>query len=138
MYRTARRSYGPAAALIGLLAILFLPSLFLWSILPLKESVYFFCMAIAILATVWVFRSRTWLGSGVALLLMAASFLAIDSLRVGGVVIALGGLALGLVATVAIRRWFVAVALLVAAPFAVAWTAGQPGVHERILQAMRD
>jgi hypothetical protein len=138
LYRTARRSYGPIPALIGLTAILFLPSLFLWSILPLKESLYFFCMAVLISAASWLFRSRTWIGAGAALVLAAGALAAISSLRAGGLVIAVGGLVIGLAATLAFRWRLVLAMLLLAAPFAAAWTVGRPTVHERILHAVRE
>lgn len=138
MFRIVRASFGPIAAFAGLSASLFLPSLFLWSILPLKESVYFFCTAISISAVVSVARARTWSSAGVGLLLAAGTLVALSSLREGGLVIAVGGLALGLAATLAVRWRLVLVMLLVASPFSAVWALGRPTVHDQVLAAMRD
>ena len=47
LFRLARRAYGSGVALAGLLVVLFLPSLFAWSIAVLKEPPYFLIGALA-------------------------------------------------------------------------------------------
>jgi hypothetical protein len=138
MFRIVRPRFGPIAAFAGLSASLFMPSLFLWSILPLKESAYFFCTAIAISAVVSAARARTWIGAGASLLLAAGTLVSLSSLREGGLVIAVGGLALGIAATLAVRWRFVLIILLVATPFVAVGVLSRPTVHDQILESMRD
>ena len=138
MFRIVRPRFGPIAAFAGLSASLFLPSLFLWSILPLKESAYFFCTAIAISAVVSAARARTWTGAGAGLLLAAGTLVSLSSLREGGLVIAVGGLALGIAATLAARWRLVLIILLVATPFVAVGVLNRPAVHGRVLTAMRE
>ncbi len=58
LFRLARRAYGSGAALAGLLVVLFLPSLFAWSIAALKEPPYFLVGALACSVAVTTMRTR--------------------------------------------------------------------------------
>ena len=138
VYRTVRIGYGRLAAFAGLGAALFLPTLFLWSILPLKESAYFFFMAMTISAVAGFFRSRSWARRAGALVLAGASLVAISSLREGGLVLALGGLTAGLAAALLVRWRLVLLVVVVLAPFAIVRAVATPAIHDRILSGMRE
>lgn len=128
LYRLVRSSYGPAPSLIGLAIVLFLPSLFMWSVSALKESLYFACTAVTLVAAVRIARERTWWRAGVALAVVFAGGAAIESLRPAGRALTLGGIAIGfLVRAVLLRRWLiVAATALVISAAAWATHAGLP------------
>jgi hypothetical protein len=119
LYKQARRSYGPAAALFGLAIVVFLPSLFTWSVSELRESLFLALTTIALMAAVHVVRGRTF---GIKLLSAATigvSLYAIDGVRGGGFGMTLGGILLGYTVRIAsVRRW-IAGALMAAAVAAV-------------------
>ena len=54
LYRLVRTAYTPAAALVGLTLLLFLPTLFAWSISALKESFHLFVGTAALIAAVGI------------------------------------------------------------------------------------
>src|SRR5205085_7386482 len=58
LHRTARRAFGPLAALGGFAVVLFMPTLFVWSISALKEAAYFFLTAMTIAGAMAVVRGR--------------------------------------------------------------------------------
>ncbi len=60
LFRLVRPSLGGLAALGGAAILLFLPSLFIWSISALKEPLYFFVVALNLAAGVAIFRSPRW------------------------------------------------------------------------------
>jgi hypothetical protein len=116
LYRVARPAFGGPAALLGLCLLLFLPSLFAWSISALKEPLFFALMGGSVVATVAVVRARRlgWrIVSGVFLVAAAG---AAQTIREGGFAIAVlgsvGGLVLG---TSIVRPRRVLTALLLAA-----------------------
>jgi len=61
LYRTCRSRFGALPALGGLIVVLFWPTLFVWSISLLKESLYFFAAAAAFAGAVAALRSRRWI-----------------------------------------------------------------------------
>src|SRR5206468_4366951 len=56
LFRIGRGAYGPVAAFGSVAILLFLPSLFMWSIALLKEPLYFAGMAAAVGCTVAALR----------------------------------------------------------------------------------
>ena len=98
LYRVVRPAYGAVAATIGLLLLLFLPTLFAWSVSALKEPPYIFVGAAAFAATIATARARGWFRRLTGVLLLIACAAALQAIRDGGLVIALisvgGGLAL--------------------------------------------
>lgn len=140
LYRVVRSSYGRAAAFVGLTLLLWLPTLLLWSITPLKESLYFSASSLAVVATLRAVRTlnaRRWLRALAACVLAAVAVAVAAKLRGGGLEITLGGLALGLALTpVFLHRRLVVAALLIA-PIAAALAFRQPGIQERVLYQIR-
>lgn len=124
IYRTVRPGFGLPASLIGLGLLLFLPSLFAWSISVLKEPVFFALMAGVVWATVTAARQSSWAVRGLAAGLLLPAALAAETIRDGGFVVAAMGTAGGvLLAYVWSRRRLalvVAVAALVTIP--VVWS----------------
>lgn len=96
LFRTVRRGFGAMPAFAGLAVLLFLPSLFFWSISLLKESMFFMLTAVLIAATLRVLTD--WRPSkALPLLAIAAACLwLLDDLRRGGLALAIAGIVLGL------------------------------------------
>src|SRR5262245_11623991 len=60
LYRVARVGFGVVPALVALATLLFLPSLFLFSISLLKESIYFLLTAAMLASIVRIVGARSW------------------------------------------------------------------------------
>lgn len=96
LYRVTRDTLGPAPALIGLTALLFFPTLFVWSISLLKESLYFTGSALILWAAVVVIRADKWRARMYGVLAALAGAMVIRDLRSGAVWLAALGLTVGL------------------------------------------
>lgn len=116
LFRTVRRGFGPLPALVGLAVLMFLPSLFVWSISLLKESLFFFVTAVLIAAVAQRARAPR-ATTAVPLVVMAAlSLWLLDDLRRGGFLLAAAGITLGLAMRFTLastRRMAAAVILIV-------------------------
>ena len=66
LFRLSRSAFGPLPAFGGLVCVLFWPSLFVWSISLLKESLYFLLGASLLAGAVAIVRRRSWLSAGLA------------------------------------------------------------------------
>ncbi|MBI3402909.1 MAG: glycosyltransferase family 39 protein [Acidobacteria bacterium] len=105
MFRLVRAHCGPRPALIGLLIVTVLPTLFVWSMSPLKEAPYFLLAAIAVWA-VMALRARTWNRGVWAAVAIVAALLAIRSLRYDAATLTAAALAVGVIAWLGVRsRW---------------------------------
>jgi hypothetical protein len=138
LHRLARRAFGVVAALGGLALLLLLPSLFAWSISALKEPMYTFVAALEILIVLAVIRSpRVWQRlAAVAALVIAA--LMLESLRKGGMQVALAGSVGGLLAGAIASRPRLLAASAVIAPIALVAVLNVEPVQARVLQVVRD
>ncbi|HYE87789.1 MAG TPA: hypothetical protein VEA16_15605 [Vicinamibacterales bacterium] len=139
LFRMARTAFGVLPSFIGLMILLFLPSLLFSSVSLLKESLYFCVSAVFITASWWVVRQvhrRDWprlvqLGT-----LSAVSLLILDGLRRGALVLMAGGLLLGLVLWAAgLSRARIVVGAAVAA-LAIAAIVVVPPVHDRFMRGV--
>jgi 4-amino-4-deoxy-L-arabinose transferase-like glycosyltransferase len=138
LYRLARQGYGRAAALLGMVVLLFIPTLFSWSISVLKESLYILLAAIELTCAVYILRARrVWLRVAAAIAVIGCA-VALQSVRVGGHQLVLGGVTLGLAAAVLLTSPRRAVVTLALAPIVVLAVALHPRVQERVLAEVRD
>jgi len=97
LFRMVRRAFGAFAAFGGLTILLFLPTLFFWSISLLKESFYF-VLAIAVLASAAELASAVgWRRRVACLAVLVAAVYALRDVRSGAVELALAGIAAGVV-----------------------------------------
>src|SRR5215470_5702468 len=95
LFRVMRRAFGPVVAFSGLVVLLFLPTLFFWSISLLKESLYFVLTAVVFAAAVAGLSMRSWAVRAALVLAAGAALWALRDLRTGAVILAVGGLAIG-------------------------------------------
>ena len=136
LYRLTRSSLGPAPALAGLTAVLFLPTLFVWSISLLKESLYFTGSALILWAAVVVLRADAWRARVYGALAALAGAMVIRDLRSGAVLLAACGLATGLaIRAVTVSRRLAAAAAM-AVILALASLSIFPAVQGRVIRAL--
>jgi len=104
LYRTVRPAFGPIAALGGLALVLFMPSLFIWSISMLKEPLYLFLAAVSVAAATAVLKASTMSGRLLALIVCVSAALAAGTARTGGHILVGGGILAGVLMAIWIRR----------------------------------
>jgi len=136
LYKLMRPAVGGLAALFGVTVLLFLPSLFVWSISALKEPLYFLLAAINLYAAVQIVRGHSWVVRGLALGGVIAVGLMLQGLREGGLALAVAGVAggFGLAFLAARPRPMMVSALVV--PILVVVALSRPGVQERAWSVM--
>jgi hypothetical protein len=128
LYRLVRASYGPVPALAGFAYLLFLPSLFMWSVSALKESLYLLLTSMVLVNAIAAARSRSLAARISAAVVVLGVGSSLETLRAGGRAIALGGSAFGYaLRIVSLRRWAVGAACGLALVAAGAtWQKGLP------------
>ena len=133
LFRLVRPSLGALAALGGLVVLLFLPSLFIWSISALKEPLYFFVVSLNLLAAAAVLRSERWWQRALALLAVMVGGYLLQSIREGGLAIAGAGLVGGAVLSFLVRRPRLLLAAAISVPLVTAIALTRPAVQARAL-----
>lgn len=135
LYRVVRPSFGKPASLLSLTLLLFLPSLFAWSISVLKEPVFFAVMATVVVLTVTAGRRGSWLLRLSAAVVVAVAAILAETIRDGGLVVAGVGTAIGVIAAFCLARprALAAVAVVAIAFAPVVWSQG--AVQDRITAA---
>ncbi len=137
LFRVSRRAFGPGVGLAGLLVVLFLPSLFAWSIAALKEPPYFLVGALACAMTVTAVRTPSpWRRVAAIAFVVGAAFCQ-QAVRDGGLIIAALGLGGGVAIAVLATRPRVAFACAVAIPIVVGGLLTRPSVQLIATQAVR-
>lgn len=137
LYRLVRASYGAAVAMAGLILLLFLPSLSLWSISVLKEPMNVFMIAAELICAVAIVRAPHWWQKALALIVVVAAAAAMESLRTGGALTAALGTTGGLALAFILSRGRRVVVALIAAPIAILLLASVPAVQDRVLSNVR-
>ena len=120
LHRTVRASFGPVAAAGSLFGTLFFPTLLIWSVSGLKESLNSLVVMGVMAGTIGCIRAR-WTWRPLAFVAVVAGLAALRTFRAGAFEITAAGIAVGLAGRVITRRvWrmaLVAIAvLLLAAP----------------------
>jgi hypothetical protein len=135
LYRAVRPSFGKPASLIALTLLLFLPSLFVWSISVLKEPVFFAVMAGVVALTIAAGRA-SWPLRVAAIVVIAAAAIGAETIRDGGLVVAGVGTALGVAAAFCGTRprLLLAAAVVTMAVGSVALMNGR--IQDRVTAAM--
>lgn len=137
LFRIAWRAYGGPVAITGCAILLFLPSLFLWSISALKESPYFLVAATSVHLAILAARAQPrWHRIVAGALIVPAAF-ALQSLREGGLALMLAGVFGGLIVAAIIQRPRLVIASLVVLPIVATLALRQPAIQERAIGALR-
>jgi len=129
LYRVARPTLGRMPALVGLTIMLFLPSLFAWSISALKEPAFLLLTVVGIAAAVGLMRSTRWAERVGAIVVIAVILAVVESVRRAGAAIALTGLFGGVMSAWVAKRPRLMLACLVLAPILVGLLAARPSVQ---------
>jgi len=97
LFRMVRHAFGAFTAFCGSLILLFLPTLFIWSISLLKESFYFL-LTVAVLAAVveLTTTATSWRVRAVCGAVITCALIALRDLREGALVLVVTGIAAGL------------------------------------------
>jgi hypothetical protein len=114
LYRLVRPAYGRLPAFVGLAILLFLPSLFAWSVAALKEPLYLLVMSVGVAAAVAVTHAPTWPARVLAAVVMAAAAIAAQTIRAGGLAMVGVAAVIGLMVAVSARRPRLLIALALA------------------------
>ena len=133
-----RRAYGQIAALAGAIVLLFVPSLFSWSISVLKEPLYIFVAVIELICASYIVRAPAiWQRVGAAFAVALCAYV-LQSLRVGGMQLAVVGTLVGLPAGLLATRPRFAWAAVVAMPVVIVLLAMQPRVQAQVLATLQE
>jgi hypothetical protein len=137
LFRLARRAYGAGVALAGLIVLLFLPSLFAWSIAALKEPPYFLVGSLLCAAVVAVVQSPSLSRRVAALIFIVLAVTALQAIRDGGLLIGVvavaGGWTIGWLST----RPRATLACAVLAPILLVGALSMPSIQLRAEQTVR-
>ena len=137
LYRLVRRSFGPLPALTALALMLFLPTLFMWSVSTMKDSWYLLLMTVVLVGTEKAVRGRHWnVRAGWASAVIAAA-LALDTTRVGSLFIVVGWLLVAFAGTFVTRRRYALAASVVMLPLLGTILLQQPWVQARVMQRVQ-
>ena len=136
LFRMVRPAFGAVPAFLGLVGVLFLPSVFYSSVSLLKESLYFLATSVLLAAAVRLLRGRGWAGRALALVAMAGSLWVLDDLRRGAIVLATAGIASAIVMRLAFTSRQRAAWALAAAVVVAGLTVTQPALSNRVLEGV--
>ncbi len=131
LYRVVRRAFGGFAAVFGAGVLLFLPSLFIWSISALKEPLYFLVVAVNLGAAMRIVRGPTWTWRVASLVTLTAGGFILQTLREGGLVLAFVGVVGGFALAFAVTRPRVLMVACLAVPLVVVLALSRPALQER-------
>jgi hypothetical protein len=137
LYRLVRRAFGWLPALLGLAVLLYLPSLFAWSVSTLKEPLYGLVLCVGLAAAVAAGRASGWSVRIGGLFVILLTAIAAQTIREGGFLMASVGGGGGLACGVAAQRPRRAVAGAVAACAIAAVLLSRGAVEDRIVTEVR-
>jgi len=104
LFRVTRRAFGVFTAFAGSFVLLFLPTLFAWSISLLKESFYFVLTVTVLAAVVELTETTSRRTRVVCAAVVAGALLALRDLREGAVILTVSGIAAGLAGAYVLGR----------------------------------
>ena len=117
LFRCVRSSFGRVAAFVGVALLTTMPSLFVWSVAPLKEAPIIILAAVAIRAMLSLLRPGRWWHAPVAALAIVIALVSIHLIRPESAQLTAAALAAGAVGWFALRtrRGAIVVVLVVLA-----------------------
>lgn len=137
LYRLVRRCFGPVSALIALAFMLFLPTLFMWSVSAMRESWLLLLTTVVLVGTERVVRGHYWaVRAGWASAVVAAA-LTLGTTRVGWLFIVVTSLIIAITGTFVTRRAYRLAALVVLLPLLGTILLQQPWVQTRVMERLR-
>jgi hypothetical protein len=137
LHRLIRSAYGRVAAFLGLGIMLFLPTLFVWSVSAMKESLYVLLCVIGMMAVITLVRPHSWAARALAAMALAGTIAWIDTVRRGGLLIVVAGLTAGIAGRVVLRRWSLVLLMLIALPIAGRTLAHDAAIQQQIMTNLK-
>ena len=134
VHRLVRSAFGAIAAAVALVIVLFWPTMIVWSISPIKEAPQFLLGMLAVAGTIRCMRAterRERVAQG---LIVLAACVALSAMRTGGLIIAAGGIAIGLLARAVTRRTATAAVVLAVGLVVAVGLATRPWVQARVMR----
>lgn len=138
LQRLVRPSFGRYVAMGGLAVLLFLPSLYSWSISALKEPAYTLLAVAELLCVMAVARAPRWWLRVLAVAGVVILAVLLDGLRKGGMQVAYLGAIVGLIGGFTLSRPRLTLAALVAVPLLAIAALNLPAVQQRLLTIARE
>src|SRR5262249_28149203 len=137
LFRASRSAFGSLPARAGLVVMLFLPSLVVWSISLLKEPLYLLGAAMVLTGAIAVLRAVDWRGRSTQALVAVACLAFVRDRRPGALALAGSGLGCGVVVLLFVHVPVrVRLATAVAAVLLVVALASRPAAEQRITSAL--
>jgi len=133
LYRVVRQSFGGVSALGGAAILLFLPSLFAWSISALKEPVYMAVAVAELLMVLTIVRGPRLIWRVAAIVAVAFLAVEMEELRKGTLIVAALGTVVGLAGWWALQSPRRILAATIAVPMIVIVTMLQAPVQARVM-----
>jgi len=137
LFRFVRAAYGSISAFAGLAVLLFLPSLFMWSISAIKEPLYTLVAALELVCALQAARAVQWSARLRWLAGVIVGTVALESVRRGAGIVPIVGVGAGYFFGYVVPRpkWLLATVALL--PPVVVAALSIPAIHEPILSALR-
>jgi hypothetical protein len=131
LYRTVRTALGGVPAMAGFAVLMFLPSLFAWSVAVLKESLFVLLTAVIIALVVEAMRPLPWPKRASAAAAAAVLMIGQGTVRDSGGAYSVAAVLIGLSLAFIVTRPRLMIATIVALPVVVACTLRVPEVQLR-------
>jgi len=137
LFRMVRTTLGRAPAILGLSLLLFLPSLFAWSISALKEPLFFVMTAASVVMTMKVITGPRWVHRIVAAAAIAVLAAALETVRAAGAALSAASLLLGLSAGYLARRPRMLLSLVMVTPIVAGLALNRPAAQVKVYAALQ-
>jgi len=137
LYRLVRTAFGRMPALFGLAVLLFLPSLFAWSVSVLKEPLFVFVSALSVIFAVRLVRAPSLRSRCLALAGIIAVAAVLESIRQDGAAFGLLGVLVGLTTALLAMQPKFMLATLVATPIVLGAVLSRPDAQLRAYAAIQ-
>jgi hypothetical protein len=136
LFRFVRDTLGPVPARIGLFVLLFMPSLFAWSISALKEPLFLLLMALNLTLTAVLARGVGPWRRTAAAIGIAASAIALETIRSFGAGLTIASIAAGIAIGALAVRPRLMIATFVAVPLLAGAVLSRPSMQLRAYKAI--
>ena len=138
LFRCVRSAAGPVASFLGLAMLTSHPSLFLWSVAPLKEAPFFILAAIAVRATLSLLRPGRWWHVPASALVIVAAIGAMEAVRPGSGKLTAAALGAGVAGCIALHSRRTALVAAVAGLIVAAAVVASPRASGVVAGVVRD
>ena len=137
LYRLVRSTLGRMPALVGLVALLFLPTQFAWSISALKDPLFFLLTAVSVVLTAKIVRGPGWRARVLSALAVVVLAAALETIRQAGGILCAAGVVIGLLTAFIVQRPRLLLATVVVLPIAAGAMLSRPAAQMAAYKAVQ-